>query len=99
MVAASYRRNVIEVACCSRHEKQPGFSLDFNFDTTSADILIVRDGDAYRLLHGHLRLANVMRLTNAIEIDVQGEGRVRIMKTRDGHVVGKEGQYLPLRRS
>jgi hypothetical protein len=90
---------VIALACRSRHEKRPDFSLDSNFDTTSTDILIVRDGDAYRLLHGHLRLANVMRLMNTIEIDVRGEGRVHIMKTRDGYVVGKEGQRLPLRRN
>jgi len=71
--------------------------LDFNLDTTSTDILIVRDGDAYRLLHGHLRLANVMRQVDAIEIDVRGEGRVRILKTRGGYMVGKDGQRLPLR--
>lgn len=73
--------------------------MDFNFDTTSTDILIVRDGDTYRLLHGHLRLANVMRLASVIEIDVRGEGWVRIMKTRDGYVVGKDGERLPLRRN
>jgi hypothetical protein len=73
--------------------------LDFNSDTTSTDILIIREGDAYRLLHGHLRLANLMRLENAVEIDVRGEGRLRVMKTCDGYVVGKNGQRLPLRRN
>ena len=97
--AASYQRNAITIACRFCHEKRSDFPLDFNSDTTSTDILIVRDGDAYRLLHGHLRLANVMRLANAIEVDVRGEGRVHIMKTRDGYIVGKDGQCLPLRRS
>jgi hypothetical protein len=70
--------------------------LDFHLDTTSTDILIVRDGEAYRLLHGHLRLANVLRQVNAIEIDVRDEGRVRILKTRNGYVVEKDSKRLPL---
>jgi hypothetical protein len=75
------------------------FSLDSNLDTTSTDIVIIRDGDAYRLLHGHLRLANVLRTSEEIDIDVRGEGRVRIMKTVGGYLVGKDGQRLPLRRN
>lgn len=62
----------------------------------SPDILIVRDGDGYRLLHGHLRLANVMRTSSEVVVEIQGEGKVRIMKTRGGYVVGKDGQRLPL---
>jgi len=62
----------------------------------SPDILIVRDGDGYRLLHGHLRLANVMRTASEVVVEIQGEGKVRIMKTRGGYVVGKDGQRLPL---
>jgi hypothetical protein len=73
--------------------------VDSNFDTTSIDIVIIRDGDGYRLLHGHLRLANVLRMAAEIDIDVRGEGRVRIMKTVGGYLVGKDGQRLPLRRN
>ena len=73
--------------------------MDSNFDTTSTDIVIIREGDAYRLLHGHLRLANVLRTSEEIDIEVRGEGRVRIMKTTGGYLVGKDGQRLPLRRN
>ena len=62
----------------------------------SPDIVIVREGDGYRLLHGHLRLANVMRTSDEVEVEVCGEGKVRIVKTRGGYVVGKDGQRLPL---
>lgn len=60
------------------------------------DILIVRDGDGYRLLHGHLRLANVLSSAGEVAVEVHGEGKVRIVKTRSGYVVGKDGQRLPL---
>jgi hypothetical protein len=62
----------------------------------SPDIVIVRDGDGYRLLHGHLRLANVMRTSDEIAVEVRGEGKVRIVKTHNGYVVGKDGQRLLL---
>lgn len=65
----------------------------------SPDILIVREGDGYRLLHGHLRLASLLGTTNQVAVDVPGEGRVSIVKTRTGYVVGKDAHGLPLRRN
>jgi hypothetical protein len=62
----------------------------------SPDILIVREGDSYRLLHGHLRLANMLLQSEDVAVAVQGEGVVTIMKTRRGYVVGNDGQRLPL---
>ena len=67
-------------------------------DIESPDIVIVRDGDCYRLLHGHLRLVNVLRASDEIDVDVRGEGKVKIMKTADGYVVGKDARWLPLYR-
>lgn len=67
-------------------------------DIVNPDIVIVRDGDAYRLLHGHLRLANVLRAADEIEVDVQGEGPVKVRKTRNGYVVGTDTRRLPLYR-
>lgn len=67
-------------------------------DIVNPDIVIVRDGDAYRLLHGHLRLANVLRAVDEIEVEVQGEGPVKIRKTRSGYVVGIDTRRLPLYR-
>lgn len=63
------------------------------------DIVIVREGDAYRLLHGHLRLANMFGGSEEVFVDVQGEGKVKIVRTRHEYFAGKDGQRLPLRRN
>lgn len=65
----------------------------------SPDILIVRGGDGYRLLHGHLRLANVLGAADEVSVEVPDEGTVSIVKTRTGYVVGKDKQRLPLYRN
>lgn len=65
----------------------------------SPDILIVRGGDGYRLLHGHLRLASVLLQSDEITVEVKGEGNVKIAKTRNGYVVGNGKQRLPLYRN
>jgi hypothetical protein len=62
----------------------------------SPDILIVRDGDGYRLLHGHLHLASTLSMFNEVSLDVKGEGKVKIIKTRNGYFVGDSGQRLPI---
>ncbi|HZW22740.1 hypothetical protein [Noviherbaspirillum sp.] len=67
-------------------------------DIVSPDIVIVRDGDAYRLLHGHLRLANVLRAADEIEVEVRGEGMVKVRKTGNGYVVARDARRLPLYR-
>ncbi|HEY0848184.1 MAG TPA: hypothetical protein VGE12_22645 [Noviherbaspirillum sp.] len=61
------------------------------------DILIIRDGDGYRLLHGHLRLANVLGKADEVSVQVPGEGEVRIVRAQNGYLAGKDGQRLPLR--
>lgn len=62
----------------------------------SPDILIVREGDAYRLLHGHLRLAGVLLRAAEARIEVRGEGVVEVMKTRSGYVVRHDRRRWPL---
>jgi len=62
------------------------------------DILIVRDGDRYRLLHGHLHLVAELSLANAICVDVIDEGVARIVKGRGGLLVEQGGRRLPLFR-
>lgn len=74
-------------------------SLHFSgIDIVNPDIVIVRDGDGYRLLHGHLRLANVLRTSAQIEVEVRGEGPVKVTKTAGGYEVGSEAGSLPLYR-
>lgn len=51
------------------------------------DIWVVRDGDKYRLLHGHLHLAIEMANETDVYVDVRNEGKVRIVKTSDGYAV------------
>jgi hypothetical protein len=62
----------------------------------SPDILIVRDSDCYRVLHGHLHLANVLSTSSEVIVDVRGEGKVKIIKTRNGLLVNWDSQRLPL---
>jgi len=83
------------------HRSMPPVDKFLHFsgiDIVSPDIVIVRDGDAYRLLHGHLRLANVLRAADEIEVEVRGEGMVKVRKTGNGYVVARDARRLPLYR-
>jgi hypothetical protein len=66
--------------------------------TMDQDIVIVREGEAYRLLHGHLRLANVLRANGEAWIEVSEGHRVRIVQARGGYLVASGAQQLPLLR-
>lgn len=60
------------------------------------DILIIRDSNSYRVLHGYLQLANKLSQHNEIVVDVKGEGKVKIIRTRQGFFAGQDNQQLPL---
>jgi hypothetical protein len=60
------------------------------------DILIIRDGDSYRVLHGHLHLASQLIQRKEIEVDVKNEGRIKIARTHRGYVAGLDGHQLPI---
>jgi len=60
------------------------------------DILIVRDGEGYRVLHGHLHLASELSKSGEVVVDARDEGKVKVVKTRNGFLVGQDGQRLPL---
>lgn len=62
------------------------------------DIVIVREGKGYRLLHGHLRLANVLRTSGEARVHVKGEGELRILRVRSEYVVDLDGRLCPLHR-
>jgi hypothetical protein len=64
--------------------------------TMTPDILIIRDGNTYRVLHGHLHLASQLSLHKEIEVDVRNEGRIRIVRTIGGYLAGREGRQLPI---
>lgn len=61
------------------------------------DIVIVRDGDGYRLLHGQLRLANVLREAGNALVHVPGEGDLRVLRERSGYIVCAGDRRVPLR--
>lgn len=65
----------------------------------SPDILIVRDGDGYRVLHGHLHLASALSRSDEVFVDVRGEGQVKVCRTRSGYLVANDGRRLPLFRN
>jgi hypothetical protein len=63
------------------------------------DIVIVREGETYRLVHGHLRLFSLLNTTEEVRIHVRGEGELRIHRSKNDYRVRKNGQQLPLLRS
>ncbi|CAN5123715.1 hypothetical protein BH11PSE11_BH11PSE11_24280 [soil metagenome] len=54
------------------------------------DIWIVRDGDVYRLLHGHLHLASRLSMQAEVMVNIPHEGSVRIIKSASGLVVEQD---------
>jgi hypothetical protein len=74
----------------ARHDSKGGHEME-------PDIVIIRDGAGYRLLHGHLRLANLLRLAPAARIEVRGEGEIDVVKTPLGYRIAGTGRQAPLR--
>ena len=64
----------------------------------SPEILLVRNSDGYRILHGHLHLANLLNMSNEAIVDASGEGKVKVIKTPRGILIGEANQCLPLVR-
>jgi len=54
------------------------------------DILLAREKDGYRVLHGHLRLMSALDSCSEVTVSVSEKGTVKIVKTRDGIFVGEE---------
>jgi hypothetical protein len=61
----------------------------------SPDILIVKDGGGFRLLHGYLRLENALNMAKEILVEVKGEGLVRIVKKSGRIFVNDETLRMP----
>ena len=65
----------------------------------SPEILLVRECHGYRVLHGHLRLASALSCASEVMAEASGEGFVKVIRTRDGILIGEENQRLPLLRN
>jgi acetyl/propionyl-CoA carboxylase alpha subunit len=62
----------------------------------SPDILIVRENDGYRVLHGHLHLVNALSMSDEVTVDASGEGKVKVVKTSNGYLVDQDNHRIPL---
>ncbi len=62
----------------------------------SPEILLVRDNDGYRVLHGYLHLASVLSTENEALVEASGEGKVKVVKSGKGISIAAQGQRLPL---
>ena len=60
------------------------------------DILLVREDNGYRVLHGHLHLINILSESAEALIETRDEGKVKVMKTRDGIVVDHVTGIFPI---
>lgn len=65
---------------------------------TTPDIVIIRDTSGYRLLHGHLHLANALSNRTEVLVDSKEAGQIKIMKTATGLMAHQDNQFFPLLR-
>lgn len=62
----------------------------------NAEILLIRDNDGYRMLHGYLRLASLLSTANEAEVEASGEGRVKVVRTAEGILIEEGHRRVPL---
>lgn len=61
------------------------------------NILLVKERNGYRVMYGHTRLSEVLKVTDEVFVDVQWEeGKAKIFRTADGLQVAKDSRHLPL---
>lgn len=60
------------------------------------EVVIVREEGVYRLLHGHLRLANMLREQEEVWIEMPNAAPVLVRRRARGYVVGHGNEDLPL---
>jgi len=60
------------------------------------EIVIAREKDGYRVMHGHLRLTALMSENTEIILNVQGTGDVKVKRTPTGYAVYDGEVSLPI---
>jgi hypothetical protein len=63
------------------------------------EIVISREEDGYRVMHGHLHLTALMCENAEIILYVQGTGDVKIIRTAKGYAVDDGEVSLPILRT
>jgi hypothetical protein len=61
-----------------------------------SDIILIREEKNYRILYGCLRLVGDLSNADEVCIDVKGEGKVKVFKTREGLFVKRKNRRLPV---
>lgn len=61
------------------------------------DILLVKERNGYRVMYGHSRLSEVLKVNNEVFVEVKWEqGKAKVFRTPNGWVVAKDSRHLPL---
>lgn len=61
------------------------------------NILLVKERNGYRVMYGHARLSEVLKVADEVFVDVQWEeGQAKVFRTADGLQVAKDSRHLPL---
>lgn len=62
-----------------------------------SDILLVKERNGYRVMYGHLRLHEVLKVTDEVFVNVKWEeGKAKVFRTANGLLVAKDSRHLPL---
>jgi hypothetical protein len=62
----------------------------------SPNILIVREGNSYRLLHGLLHLTRRLSVDKELLLEVKDEGTLKLVRTASGICVCTKSRRAPL---
>jgi len=62
------------------------------------EILIVRQDEGYRVLHGHLQLAAFLSQVEELFVDVMGEGQAKVFRSGKQFLVLHDNVHFPLLR-
>jgi hypothetical protein len=97
-----YRRNVIVLKSAWRmllQNRTPLVCTLSENTIVTPEILIVREDNGYRLLHGQLHLTSALCQAPSVKVEVSGEGEALAYWDRRAILVEKDGQRLPLYRA
>ena len=61
------------------------------------DILLVKERNGYRVMYGHGRLSEVLKVNDEVFVEVKWEqGKAKVFRTPNGLLVAKDSRNMPL---